>query len=152
VVFVALSGCGGKAIESVPSPQDPPVQAPAVALDAGGLSVEQSDAGPDARTAVGSPPQQSDAGPYAGLRQPEVDAGTCIVPTLDGGDGDGCSVQAVPEVNDEPACSSVFYALHCVGVGSLQPDPSLRCKAVVHPYPAGVLDWCCPCGISDHIK
>jgi hypothetical protein len=138
VCFVALSACGGKAIESSPSPQDPPAQAQTVALDAGGVSVEQSDAGT--------------YGPYAGLRQ--ADGGTCSAPASvrDAGSGDGCSVQAVPEVNGEPACSSLFYGLHCVGVGSLQPDPSLKCKAVVHSYPAGVLDWCCPCAISDHIK
>jgi hypothetical protein len=139
-VCVALSGCGGKAIESLPSPQGQSGEAPAI-VDAGQLATEQPDAQADLAT-----------------QQPEADSGTCGVPlralTVDAGVGERCSVQAVQGVNGAPPCPSglPYFTMHCVGSGSLQPDPSLKCKAVAHPYPAGVLDWCCPCEISIHIK
>jgi hypothetical protein len=140
VAFVTLGGCGGKAVESPPSAQGQAGGATAI-VDAGQPTTEQPDAQADAAT-----------------QQPEAGADTCELPLtasmLDAGSGEGCSVQAVGVVNGAPPCPSglPYFTMRCIGVDSLQPDPSLLCKPIAHSYPAGVLDWCCPCEIHIHIK
>jgi hypothetical protein len=77
-----------------------------------------------------------------------MDAGLCVPPnaiTFDASTQAGCNQRPVQTEGAAPCA----YTLRCAGesASELHPDPTLMCKAIARPYPADVLDWCCPCYI-----